>query len=112
MACPSEAHSLHSILVPLLTAPTSKFCIIGNLLFAFISNLWLLLLPLEIFLSFIFFLPDTVLVFNWNHFETRLFNLRINFFIHCGLLVLILVVFVLFLISLCFGQISPLAFFG
>ena len=35
----------------------------------------------------------------------------INFFIYCGLFVLILVVFVLFLISLRFGQISPLAFF-
>ena len=30
-------------------------------------------------------------VFNWNHFEMRLFNLRINFFIYCGLFVLILV---------------------
>ena len=36
------------------------------------------------------------LSFNWNHFEMRLFNLRINFFIYCGLFVLILVVFVLF----------------
>ena len=52
-----------------------------------------------------------VLVFNWNHFEMRLFNLRINFFIYCGLFPLILVVFVLFLFSLRFGQISPLAFF-
>ena len=34
-----------------------------------------------------------VLVFNWNHFEMRLLNLRINFFIYCGLFVLILVVF-------------------
>ena len=32
-------------------------------------------------------------------------------FIYCGLFVLILVVFVLFLLSLRFGQISPLAFF-
>ena len=32
-------------------------------------------------------------------------------FIYCGLFVLILVVFVLFLLSLHFGQISPLAFF-
>ena len=32
-------------------------------------------------------------------------------FIYCGLFVLILVVFVLFLLSLCFGQISPLVFF-
>ena len=40
--------------------------------------------------------------------------LRINFFIffYCGLFVLILVVFVLFLLSIRFGQISPLAFFG
>ena len=39
--------------------------------------------------------------------------MRINLFIfiYCGLLVLILVVFVLFLLSLRFGQISPLAFF-
>ena len=52
-------------------------------------------------------------VFNWNHFEMRLLNLRINltFIIYCGLFVLILVVFVLFLLSLRFGQISPLAFF-
>ena len=33
------------------------------------------------------------------------------FFIYCGLFVLILVAFVLFLLSLRFGQISPLAFF-
>ena len=55
------------------------------------------------------------------------FNFKINFkinsligfinpiraliFIYCGLFVLILVVFVLFLLSLRFGQISPLAFF-
>ena len=32
-------------------------------------------------------------------------------FIYCGLFILILVVFVLFLLSLRFGQISPLAFF-
>ena len=40
--------------------------------------------------------------------------LRINsffFFFYCGLFVLILVVFMLFLLSLRFGQISPLAFF-
>ena len=36
--------------------------------------------------------------FNWNHFEMRLLNLRINFFIYCGLFVLILVIFVLFLL--------------
>ena len=57
------------------------------------------------------FLNSTFLVFNWNHFEMRLLNLRINFFIYCGLFVLILVVFVLFLLSQRFGQISPLAFF-
>ena len=51
-----------------------------------------------------------VIVFNWNHFEMRLLDLRINFFIYCKLFVLILVVFVLFLLSLRFGQISPLAF--
>ena len=51
------------------------------------------------------------IVFNWNHFEMRLLNLGINFFIYCGLSVLILVVFVLFFLSLRFGQISPLAFF-
>ena len=55
--------------------------------------------------------PLYVIVFNWNHFKMRLLNLRINFFIYCGLFVLILVVFVLFLLSLRFGQISPLAFF-
>ena len=54
-----------------------------------------------------------LIVFNWNHFEMRLLNLRINFFFFCLLrtFVLILVVFVLFLQSLRFGQISPLAFF-
>ena len=56
-------------------------------------------------------LKEKTLSFNWNHFEMRLLNLRINFFIYCGLFVLILVVFVLFLLSLRFGQISPLAFF-
>ena len=50
-------------------------------------------------------------LFNWNNFEMRLLDLRINFFIYCGLFVLILVVFVLFLLSLRFGQISTLAFF-
>ena len=54
---------------------------------------------------------EFVIVFNWNHFEMRLLNLRINFFIYCRLFVLILVVFVLFLLSLRFGQISPLVFF-
>ena len=46
-----------------------------------------------------------------NSSQRRCKNLRINFFIYCGLFVLILVVFVLFLLSLRFGQISPLAFF-
>ena len=41
----------------------------------------------------------------------QLLNVRINFFIYCGLFVLILVVFMLFLLSLRFGQISRLAFF-
>ena len=51
-----------------------------------------------------------ILVFNWNHFEMRLLNLRINFYLlrtfcpHLGS-------FVLFLLSLRFGQISHLAFF-
>ena len=53
-----------------------------------------------------------LIVFNWNHFEMRLLNLR-NIF-YCGLFVLILVVFfffcVLFLLSLGCGKISPLAF--
>ena len=33
-----------------------------------------------------------VIVFNWNHFEIRLLNVRINFFFYCGLFVLVLVV--------------------
>ena len=37
-----------------------------------------------------------VLVFNWNHFEMRLLNLRIILFIYCGLFVLILVFFFFF----------------
>ena len=41
-----------------------------------------------------------------NNFEMRLLNLRINFYF-CGRFVLISVVFVLFLLSLRFGQISP-----
>ena len=42
---------------------------------------------------------EFVIVFNWNHFQMRLLNLRINFLkIYCGLFVLILVVFVLFLL--------------
>ena len=51
-----------------------------------------------------------VLVFNWNHFEMRFLNLRINFYL-LRTFFLILVVFKLFLLSLRFGQISPLAFF-
>ena len=51
-----------------------------------------------------------ILVFNWNHFEMRLLNLRINFYL-LRTFFLILVVFVLFLLWLSFGQISPLAFF-
>ena len=50
-----------------------------------------------------FFKRSLIVVFNWNHFEMRLLNLRIDFFIYCGLFVLILVVFVLFLLSLRFG---------
>ena len=51
------------------------------------------------------------IVFNWNHSEMRLLNLRINFYLlwtfcpHLGSF------FVLFLLSLRFAQISPLAFF-
>ena len=50
---------------------------------------------------------------NWNHFEMRLLNLRINFYFlrtfcpHLGSFFL----FFLFLLSLRFDQISPLAFF-
>ena len=48
-------------------------------------------------------------VLNRNIWELIFFK---NFiFIYCRLFVLILVVFVLFLLSLCFSQISPLAFF-
>ena len=47
---------------------------------------------------------------SWKN-KTTKWNLRINFFIYCGHFVLILVVFVLFLLSLRFGQISLLAFF-
>ena len=56
------------------------------------------------------FSSTLVLVFNWNHFEMRLLNLRINFYLlrtffpHLGSF------FVLLLLSLRFGQISPLAF--
>ena len=52
-----------------------------------------------------------LIVFNLNHFEMRLLNLRINVLFIADFFVLILVVFVLFLLSLRFGQISPLAFF-
>ena len=50
------------------------------------------------------------LVFNWNHLEMRFLNLRINFYL-LRTFFLMSVVFVLFLLSLRFGQISPLAFF-
>ena len=62
---------------------------------------------------------NQVIVFNWNHFEMRLLNLRIDFYL-LRTFVLNLVDFffffffffgVLFLLSLRFGQISPLAFF-
>ena len=71
---------------------------------------------LSFFLSFVCLLFPLLLfsdIFKyWNHFVMRLLNLRINLiFIYCGLFVLILVVFVLFLLSLRFGRISPLAFF-
>ena len=52
-----------------------------------------------------------VIDFNWNHFEMRLLNLKINFYSlrtfcpHLGSF------FVLVLLSLRFGQILPLAFF-
>ena len=50
---------------------------------------------------------------NYSYFTVlNLDVIRINFyFIYCGFFFLILVVFVLFLLSLHFGQISPLAFF-
>ena len=44
------------------------------------------------------------IVFNWNHFEMRLLNVRINFLFIADFF-LILVVFVLFLLSQRFGQI-------
>ena len=40
-----------------------------------------------------------IIVFNWNHFEMRLLNLRINFCLYCGLFFLILVVFLVFVSS-------------
>ena len=52
-----------------------------------------------------------VSVFNWNHFEMRLLNMRINFLFIADIFVLSWVVFVLFLLSLCVSQISLLAFF-
>ena len=55
-----------------------------------------------------------VLVFNWNHFEMRLPNLRINFYllrIFCPHLGSFCCFRFVFLLSLRFGQISPLAFF-
>ena len=53
-----------------------------------------------------------LIVLNWNHFEMTLLILRINFYLLGTFFVHILVVFVLFLLSLRFGQISPLAFFS
>ena len=53
-----------------------------------------------------------ILVFNWNHLEMRLFFKSENNFYLLRTFPLILVVFVLFLLSLRFGQISPLAFSG
>ena len=50
------------------------------------------------------------IVFNWKHLRWG-FLIWELIFIYCGLFVLILVVFVLFLLSLRFGQSSPLAFF-
>ena len=59
---------------------------------------------------------ENKLVFNWNHFEMRFLNLRINFFFFLFIADFFphlwsLFFFVLFLLSLRFGQISPLAFF-
>ena len=39
-----------------------------------------------------------IIIFNWNHFEMRLLNLRNNFLLIADFFVLILVVFVLFLL--------------
>ena len=55
--------------------------------------------------------PVLLLVFNWNHFEMRLLNLRINFYLLRTYFLILVVFFVLFLLSLRFGQVSPLAFF-
>ena len=54
-----------------------------------------------------------IIVFNWNHFEMRLLNQRINFLFIADFLSSswYFFFFVLFLLSLRFGQISPLAFF-
>ena len=55
----------------------------------------------------------SVLFFNWNHFEMRLLNLRINSYLWRTFVLIFgrFLFFVLFLLSLRFGQISPLAFF-
>ena len=61
-------------------------------------------------LFLLIFLTNIDYVFIGNPLEMRLLNLRINSFIYCGLLVLILVGFFV-VSSLCFGQTSTLAFF-
>ena len=48
------------------------------------------------------------LIFNWNHFEMRLLNRRINFYLLRTFVLILVDFFVLFLLSLHFGQISPL----
>ena len=40
---------------------------------------------IELFMRWRFVVDSCFNVFNWNHFEMRLLNLRINFFINCGL---------------------------
>ena len=52
-----------------------------------------------------------ICVFNWNHFEMRLLNLRINFFYLLRTFYPHLGSFCVVFLSLRFGQISPLAFF-
>ena len=71
--------------------------------------------PVELYLMLFLSWSNSVTTFNLVSLGCIItIILRINFFflfIYCGLFVLILVVFVLFLLSLRFGQISPLAFF-
>ena len=50
----------------------------------------------ELVAASLLFSERPIIVFNWNHFEMRFLNLRINFFIYCKLFVLILVVFCCF----------------